>query len=59
MDALRRNCAYKVISHSAPDGFHVDHFPTEQEARGFAADAAAAGFHCVVCRMIDAAGGAA
>ena len=56
MDALRTNCTYKVISHSQPDGFRVDHFHDLTEAREFAGDVTMAGFDCLICQALESFG---
>ena len=53
MNAYRNAHTYQVISWSALDGIHVDHFLTEGEARQFAANVAEEGFACTVCRVIE------
>ena len=53
MNALRTNCTYKVISHSQPDGFRVDHFHELTEAMAFTSDVTMAGFDCLICQAIE------
>ena|GEM_PF-6912208 len=53
MNAYRDAHTYQVISWSALDGIHVDHFLAEGDARHFAASVAEEGFACTVCRVIE------